>query len=142
MSVRLLSKYRKSLEDFSNLSPGARFVLHLYCDWADNFVLTAFPGTPTLMHATGYSERQVQRYVQECRDRGFLSIVKNRGGRRQFAVYRVNLGVPVIDPDKIPPDVREKLVRMGVMSGDGAGGVQDADAGEAEVEDELAIGSE
>jgi hypothetical protein len=120
MSVRLLTKFRKSGEDLAGLSPGARFVLHLYCDCADNSTLLAYPGTPLLMQLMGYSERQVQRYVQECRQRGFLVIVRNRGGRHHFAVYRVNLGVPVLDPNKIPPEVRADLIRRGLLTDDGS----------------------
>ena len=118
MSVRLLTKYRKSLDDISVLSPGARFTLFCYCECADNYTLLAYPGTPLLMRMMGFGERQVQRYVQECRERGFLSVVKNRGGRRQYAVYRVNLGVPAVDTNKIPPEVRDELIRKGLLSDD------------------------
>lgn len=128
MSVRLLTKFRKSGEDLSGLSPGARFVLHLYCDFADNNTLLAYPGTPLLMQLMGFGERQTQRYVQECRDRGFLTVVKNRGGRRQYALYRVNLGVAVLDPTKIPPETRDELIRKGLLSADGSNLGQSADS--------------
>lgn len=114
MSLRLLSKFRKSAQELSGLSPGARFVLLLYCECADNNSLEAYPGTPMLMSLTGHGERQVQRYVQELRTRGFLELVKNRGGRRQYATYRVTLGVPIVDPTAIPQEAREALAQQGL----------------------------
>lgn len=115
MSHRLATKFKKSCFDLlSGLTPGARFVLLIYCDVADDDTLEAFPGTPFLMALTGHGERQVQRYVQELRDRGLLELVENRGGKRRFATYRVAIGVPVRDAKSIPPEVRAQLAQQGL----------------------------
>ncbi len=93
MGVSLTTHVVRRRVDISGLTSGARFLLLLYCEYANNNTHLAYPGTPTLVMLTGLAERQVQRYVQELRDKGFLRIHENRGGRRQYAVYQVCIGL-------------------------------------------------
>lgn len=111
--------------DISALSSGARFMLFLYAEAADNNTGRAFPGTPRLMRLSGYGERQVQRYVQELRTAGFLELERNRGGRRLYATYKLRL-----ERSAVPAESLAELQRLGVAPGDAAGG-----EGEAEHED-------
>lgn len=104
--------------DISALTTGARFLLMLYCDCANNETGITYPGTPYLMRMTGYGERQVQRYVQELRSAGFIQLVRNRGGRRMYATYRVQLS-----KSNVPQEAREELERLGIapdVEGEGA----------------------
>ena len=109
--------------DISKLSSGARFMLMIYCDAADNDTGVAFPGTPRLMRLSGYGERQVQRYVQELREHDFLQLVKNRGGRRMYATYRLQLV-----KSSVPAESRAELERMGLSSSDNGEGDDEAGA--------------
>lgn len=93
MSRRLIEQLYAGFEPFQSLSTGARFVLCIFCQLADDTTLEVQPGVPFLMTLTGYGERQVQRYVKELSDRGLVEVIQNSGGRRKYAAYRVSIGV-------------------------------------------------
>lgn len=109
VSVRLMNHLvRDGDVNLTDLSSGARFLLMIYCQHADNRTHIAYPGTPRLVRLTGLRDRQVQRYVQELRSAGLLRIVENRGGRRHFASYEVTIG---LEPT-MSAEAAEELDRM------------------------------
>lgn len=118
MSNRLLARLKADDGvDLTELSSGARFILAWYCEHADDRTFIAYPGTPRLARLTGLSDRQVQRYVQELRGKGFLRIYENRGGAHRYASYLVCVGIePTLDPV-----AQEQLRAMGYGSGPGTG---------------------
>lgn len=111
LTTHLIRVDGESVVDLSALSPGARFVLLIYCEHADNRTHHAFPGTPRIQRLTGFSDRNVQRYVQELRNAGLLELVENRGGRRNFATYRVVL------PGLAAPMAPETAAALGQLTG-------------------------
>ena len=94
MSRRLLERYANADSDLvRDRSVGARFILMLFCELADDDSLEARPGVAKLMLLTGYGERQVQRFIKELVDHGLLEVIENHGGRHRHASYRVAIGV-------------------------------------------------
>lgn len=91
MSVRLLSAYRH--EKLGELRSLSRFVLLLYCNWADDFDLTAYPSMSTLCSFANVEVRQMQRALRELTGAGLLEVIDKGGGFRKSTRYLVKLGV-------------------------------------------------
>lgn len=90
---RLHKAYRQGSELLEGLSPGARFVLWLYCELADDDTLVTWPSLLEIQRLTGMCERSVQAHLRVLVKKGRLVLVSSGGGRKYTNSYRVEMGL-------------------------------------------------
>lgn len=123
MSNRLQYQFKRldwNNEPYAALLPGARFLLMLYCEMADDRSLEAWPSTGLLVKISGMAERSVQRHVEDLRAAKLLHLVEAGRGRPKGAkyrgnLYRVTLGVTPVAEGEIPPEAKQQLEEQGLL---------------------------
>lgn len=96
-----LLTWRSAICD-SGLPATTRHVALTLSLWMNERAASAFPSVPTLVNATGLSERAVRSHLHDLVNAGWLKLVKESAGQRRGNEYEASTPAPVAPAPTAP----------------------------------------